>query len=97
MTDSSDIGGGGSLYQWQKLKQDEGETLSATLGVNRDGTLRHNFSENFLLVPLGYYNWKWNPTRRNYATYEQELLSGILTLGSQKRILAHLPVEAPAL
>ena len=54
--------------------------------------MRHNFSDECHLVPLGYYNWKWSQARKNYATYEQELLSGILLLGSQSRILAHLQV-----
>ena len=70
ITDSSDIGGGGSLFQWQKLTREENEAIESVLGVNRDCMLRHNFEETFHLVPLGYFNWKWSPTRRNYATYE---------------------------
>ena len=52
----------------------------------------HNYPESFRLVPLGHWNWKWNPARAKYLTYEQELLSGVLTIASQYRILSHLPI-----
>ena len=40
-----------------------------TLGVNRDGTLRHEYNEDkWRLVPLGHWNWNWNDTRKNYPT-----------------------------
>jgi len=96
ITDASDVGGGAQVLQWQKLKKDtttEVLEFYKTVGVNRDGTLKHNYDEEkFTLVPLGYWNWKWNPTRQNYPTYEQELLAGILAIGSQQRILSHLPI-----
>ena len=61
--------------------------------MNKDGTLNHTYGEGeYVLVPLGHYNWKWNPTRARYDTYELELLSGVLTLASQVRILGHLPI-----
>ena len=63
-----------------------------TQGVNRDGTLKHTHEPYEQLIPLGHFNWKWNPARANYSTYQQELLSGILTLASQIRILGHLPI-----
>ena len=64
-----------------------------TQGVNKDGTLKHNYSEeDWRLVPLGFYNWKLNGERSRYGTYEQELLSGILNLASQVRSLGHLPI-----
>ena len=86
VTDASNIGGGGSLFQWQP------PASGATLGVQKDGSLKHTFGEKTKLVPLGHFNWKWSPTRCNYPTYEQELLSGILTISSQCRILGHLPI-----
>ena len=91
VTDASDLGGGASIYQWQSLSKEEKKAIGETLGVNRDGCLKHTH-EGQALVPLGYWNWKWNPTRQGYATYEKELLAGILTLGSQRRIVAHLPI-----
>ena len=40
-----------------------------------------------MLVPLGHWNCKWNQTRFNYSTYEQEVLAGMLVLSSQSRLL----------
>ena len=45
-----------------------------------------------MMVPLGHWNWKWNPTRQKYNTYEQELLSGILTIATNYRFLVNLPI-----
>ena len=86
VTDASNIGGGGSLFQWQP------PASGATLGVQKDGSLKHTFGEKTKLVPLGHFNWKWSPTRCNYPTYEQELLIGILIISSQCRNLGHLPI-----
>ena len=46
----------------------------------------------WVLVPLGHWNWKWNQARGNYSTYEQELLAGMLVLSSQARLLGSNPV-----
>ena len=62
------------------------------LGVNKYGTLKFDYDDDCSLITLGYFNWKWNYARKNYSTYEQEILSGILTLASQRRILSHLPI-----
>jgi len=91
VTDASDVGGGASVYQWQVLNPEEVSGFGTTTGVQKDGTLRHTH-QNCVLVPIGHFNWKWNDARKNYATYEQELLSGVLALGSQRRILGHLPI-----
>jgi len=92
VTDASNIGGGATLFQWQKLTKDQVPEDLKTQGVNGDGKLKHNYPEEFFLVPLGHWNWKCNSTRRNYDTYEQELMAGVLTLASQKRIVSHLPI-----
>ena len=92
ITDSSDKGGGGTLFQWQKMEKEQIPPKFRTWGVNGDGTLKHNYPPDYRLVPIGHWNWKWNPTRQRYMTYEQELLSGVLTFASQFRILAHLPI-----
>ena len=64
-----------------------------TLGANRDGTLRHEYNEDeWRLVPLGHLNWKWNDARKNYPTYEQEIMSGVLLSASQTRIVGSNPV-----
>ena len=63
-----------------------------TLGVNQDGTFKHNFPPEFRLVPLGHWNWKWNETRAKYHSWEQEMLAGVLTLASQFRMVASLPI-----
>ena len=92
ITDSSDKGGGGTLFQWQKMEKEQIPPQFRTLGVNGDGTLKHSYPPDYRLVPIGHWNWKWNPTRQRYMTYEQELLSGVLTFASQFRILSHLPI-----
>ena len=96
VTDASNVGGGGSLYQWQKLTHDEISAIEreyATIGVTPQGLLKHNYPEGeWLLVPLGHWNWKWNPARSNYSTYEQELLAGVLTLASQHRLVGSNPI-----
>ena len=59
-----------------------------TSGLNRDGTLKHDYPANeWRLVPLVHWNWKWNQARSNYSTYDQELLAAILVLSPQSRLL----------
>ena len=82
ITDASDVGGGGTIYQWQELNPAE-LTLChyRTTGLNRDGSLKHDYpTSEWRLVPLGHWNWKWNQARSNYSTYDQELLAGMLVL-----------------
>ena len=78
MTDASNVGGRGTLFQWQALEKEEFDSAISqwgTEGLNRDGTLQHSYPDNkWILVPLGHWNWKWNQARGNYSTYEQELL-----------------------
>ena len=96
VTDASNVGGGGTLFQWQALEKKE--FISAiskwgTEGLNRHGTLKHSYPDvKWVLVPLGHWNWKWNQARGNYSTYEQELLVGMLVLSSQARLLGSNPV-----
>ena len=64
-----------------------------TSGLNRDETLKHDDSANeWRLVPLGHWNWKWNQAQSNYSTYDQELLAGMLALSSESRLLGTNPV-----
>ena len=64
-----------------------------TSGLGRHGTLKHDYPANeWRLVPLGHWNWKWNQARSNYSTYDQELLAGMLVLSSQPRLLGTNPV-----
>ena len=67
VTDALDIGRGGTLFQWQRLNKDlckEVDQKLRTLGVNRDGTLRHEYKGGeWRLVPFGHWNWKWNDAR----------------------------------
>ena len=94
VTDACDVGGGGTLYQWQELNPNElSHCEFHSSGLNRDGTLKHDYPANeWRLVPLGHWNWKWNQARSNYSTYDQELLAGMLVLSSQSRLLGTNPV-----
>ena len=77
ITDASDVGGGGTIYQWQELNPAELTHCNyRTTGLNRDGSLKHDYpTSEWRLVPLGHWNWKWNQARSNYSTYDQELLA----------------------
>ena len=50
------------------------------------------YSQEWRLVPLGHWNWKWNAARSHYHTYEQEMSAGVLVLASQHRILGTNPI-----
>ena len=63
-----------------------------TFGTKSDGSLKHTYPPNFNLVPLGHFNWKWNSTRAKYHTYEKELLAGVLTIATQRRMVGTLPM-----
>ena len=85
ITDASDVGGGGTIYQWHELNPAElTHCHYRTSGLNRDGSLKHDYpTSEWRLVPLGHWNWKWNQAGSNYSTYDQELLAGMLVLSSQ--------------
>ena len=90
ITDASLVGGGGTLLQWQRIPEAAAKRTAdelRTVGVNRDGSLKHNYdSQEYHLVPIGHWNWKWSSARANYTTYERELLSGILLISGQSRL-----------
>ena len=87
ITDASLVGGGGTLLQWHRIPGAAARRIAdelRTVGVNRDGSLKHNYDfQEFHLVPIGHWNWKWSSTRGGYSTYEGELLSGILLMSGQ--------------
>ena len=70
VTDACDVGGGGTLYQWQELNPAEFSRCQfQTSGLNRNGTLKHDYPANeWRLVPLCHWNWKWNQAPSNYST-----------------------------
>ena len=96
VTEASNVGGGGTLFQWRASEKEEFECAISqwgTDGLNRDHTLKHSHPDDKrVLVPLGHWNWKWNQARGNYSTYEQELLAGMLVLCSQSPSLGSNPV-----
>ena len=94
VTDACDVGGGGTLYQWQALNPAEfSHCQFQTSGLNRDGTVKHYYPANeWRLVPLGHWNWKWTQARSNYSTYNQELPAGMLVLSSQSCLLGTNPI-----
>ena len=95
ITDASDVGGGGTIYQWQELNPAElTHCHYRTSGLNSDCSLKHDYpSSEWRLVPLGHWNWKWNQAHSNFSTYDQELLAGmLLVLSSQSRLLGSNPI-----
>ena len=94
VTHACDVGGQGTVHQWQELNPAElSHCQLQTSGLNRHGTLKHDSRANeWRLVPLGHWNWKWNQERLNYSTYDQELLAGMLVLSSQSGLLGTNPI-----
>jgi len=93
ITDASDVGGGATLFQWQTLESEQ-IPIGAypTTGINPDGTMKSDHPPTHFLVPLGNWNWKWSETRQKYHIWELEMLSGVLTLAANFRIVAGLPL-----
>ena len=56
VTDASNLGGGGTLFQWQALEKEEFDSAISQWGadgLNRDGTLKHSYPDDqWVLVPL---------------------------------------------
>ena len=51
ITDASDVGGGGEIYQWQQLNPAElTHCHYRTTGLNRDGSLKHDYPSNRVLT-----------------------------------------------
>ena len=94
VTDTCDVRGGGTVYQWPELNPAElSHCQLQTSRLNRDETLKHDLPANeWRLVPRGHWNWKWNQARSNYSTYDQELLAGMLVLCSQSLLLGTNPI-----
>ena len=96
VTDTSNVGGGGTLFQLPALEKEEFDsaiTQWGTDGLNQVGTLKHSYPDDkWVLLPLGHWNCKWNQARGNYSSYEQELLAGMVVLFSQARLLGSNPV-----
>ena len=48
VTDASNVGGGGPLFQWPALEKEEFNSAISqwgTDGLNRDGTLKHSYPD----------------------------------------------------
>ena len=92
ITDASDLGGGAVIFQWQPSTLSDYHTAQLrryeTHGVTQQGGLKHNYPDDFLLTPIGNWNWKLKKCRQRYEVYEREILAGILTLSSKLRLVA---------
>ena len=64
VTDSSNVGGGSTIFQWQTLDPQQIPNKYTTFGVAPDGSFKNDYPENFRLVPIGHWNWKWNDARK---------------------------------
>ena len=91
LTDASNVGGGGTLSQWQAPEKEEFDSAIPQWGtarLQRDGTLKHSYPDHrWVLVPLGHWKEKWNQAWGTSSTSEQELLADMLALSSQSRLL----------
>ena len=56
VSDSSDIGGGSTLFQWQCLDPKQVPENFFTFGAKPDGSFKNDYPDNFYLVPLGHWN-----------------------------------------
>ena len=94
ITDASDVGGAGMIYQWQELNPAElTHCQYRTSGFNCAGSPKHDYPySEWRLVPLGQWNRKSNQARSNYSTYDQELLAGMLVLSSRSRMWESNPI-----
>ena len=66
ITDSSDLGGGSTLFQWQTLDPKQIPEKFSTFGAKSDGSFKNDYPDNYFLVPLGHWNWKWSEARQKY-------------------------------
>ena len=61
VTAASNVGGGGTLFQWQALEKEDFDSAISqwgTEGLKRYGTLKHSYPDDkWVLVPLGHWNW----------------------------------------
>ena len=51
-SDGSDVGGGSTIFQWQALEKGQIPEKFQTIGVQKDGNLKHTYPDTFRLVPL---------------------------------------------
>ena len=62
VTDASNGGSGGTLFQWQALEKEDFDSAISQRGIeglNRDGTLKHSYPDyKWVLVPLDHWNRK---------------------------------------
>ena len=69
VTDASNVGGGGTLFQLQAVEKEEFDSAISqwgTIGLNGDVTLNHSYSDDkWVLASLGHWNSKWNQARGN--------------------------------
>ena len=74
VSDGFHVGGGKTLFPWQALRPEKCTEIDERLrtqGVNREGSLKHSYrEEEWRLVSLGHWNWKWNAARSKCHTYE---------------------------
>ena len=96
VTEASNVGRGGTLFQWQALEKEVFNSAifqRGTDGLNRDGSLKHSYPEDkWVPVPLGHWNRKWKQARGNYSTYELQLLADMLVISSDSRLLGSNPL-----
>ena len=60
VTDASNVGGVGTLFNWRALEKEQFDSAISywgTDGLNRDGTRKHSYPDDkWVLIPLGHWN-----------------------------------------
>ena len=96
ITDASNVGGGGTLLQWQKLTTDQCKDIDYRLrvqGVTREGFIKCD-SDSQGMAPSSTWPLELEVkcSRLTLSHLREELLAGVLVLASQHRILGTNPI-----
>ena len=78
MTDASNVGGGGTLFQWQALEKEEFDSAISqwgTEGLNRDGTLKHSYPDDKRFEVRGLILRVLDAFRPQGATWSGQVIS----------------------
>ena len=92
MSNASYEGVGDILYQCQHINEGAVKRIWSeprTTPIDRDGSWKQNYDpDEYHLVQIGQWKWKWNSAKARSLVHETELLVGVMSLSSQATVLA---------